>query len=250
MYPQQRRDALLTLLAKHGFVSYADLANELGVSEMTVRRDLRALKEAGLVETVVGGGQVKGSANEVGFMAKRILQAEAKEEISRLARSLIEPGMTVGLTAGTTTWTLSQSLRGFRDVTFVTNSTNVALALKSGGFDDIYLTGGHFRTPSDALVGPLAEAAAMQVHTDILFMGVHGIDVEKGMSTPNMLEASVNRVLMNKTDRVVLLFDHTKWGVEAFAHIAPMDAVDDIITDVARPETNAAMQLGIRVQVV
>lgn len=249
MYPHERREALLTLLSQHGFVSYGKLAEELGVSEVTIRRDLRALKDDGLVETVIGGGQVKGSANELGFMTKRVMQQAEKSRIARCALKLIEPGMTIGLTAGTTTWALAKSLRGFRELTFVTNSTNVALELKAGGYDDIHLTGGQFRTPSDALVGPLAETAASQLHTDVLFMGVHGIDVETGVSTPNLLEASINRILMRKTNRVVLLFDHTKWGIEALAHIAPTDAVDDIITDVKRPECDKVAELGVQVQI-
>ncbi|WAH35952.1 DeoR/GlpR family DNA-binding transcription regulator [Alicyclobacillus dauci] len=249
MYPHERREALLTLLSKHGFVSYRDLADELGVSEVTIRRDLRNLKDEGLVETVVGGGQVKGTASEVSFMSKRVLQQESKQQIARAALKLIEPGMTIGFTAGTTTWTLAQSIRGFQDLTFVTNSTNVALGLTSNGYHDIYLTGGHFRTPSDALVGPLAETAASQLHTDLLFMGVHGIHRENGLSTPNVLEASINRVLMRKSDRVVLLFDHTKWGVEALAHIAALDEIDDIVTDTDTPETSVAKELGIQVHI-
>lgn len=247
MYPHERRNTLLTLLSKHGFASYADLARELGVSEVTVRRDLRVLKEQGLVETVVGGGQVKGSTSEVSFMTKRVMQQAAKERIAREAKKIIEPGMCIALTAGTTTWALAKSIRGFSDLTFVTNSTNVAQELKAGGYDDIYLTGGHYRTPSDALVGPIAEATASQLHTDILFMGVHGIDVETGISTPNVLEAAVNQAFMRKTDKVVVLCDHTKWGVQAFASITQLDAIDTAITDVECPQLSALRELGIEV---
>ncbi|MCL6442194.1 MAG: DeoR/GlpR family DNA-binding transcription regulator [Alicyclobacillus sp.] len=231
MYPIERREALLTLLSKHGFVSYRELAERLNVSEITVRRDLRALQEMGLVETVTGGGQVKRSAVEPGFASKQILQQQEKLLIARRALTLIEPNMTIGFSAGTTTWTLAQQVVGFQNLTFVTNSTNVALALKQNEWQDIHLTGGQFRTPSDALVGPLAELSARQLHTDILFLGVHGIDLAHGISTPNVLEASINRVLMERTDKVVLLFDHTKWGTQALARIAGVEEADVVITD-------------------
>lgn len=249
MYPHERRQRLLTLLSQRGFASYHDLAIELNVSEVTVRRDLRALQDEGLVETVVGGGQVKGSAREVEFMAKRVLQREEKERIAKAARQLIDPGMTIGLTAGTTTWTLAGRLTGFQDLTFVTNSTNAAQALQVNGYSGIHLTGGQFRTPSDALVGPVADMVARQFHTDMLFIGVHGIDVNSGLSTPNLLEASVNRALMEKTNRVVLVFDHTKWGIEAFAHIASLDEIDDIVTDSETYEVDVLRQRGVRVHV-
>ena len=219
------------LLAKHGFASYGDLAARLNVSKMTVRRDMDVLQEAGLVEKVSGGAQVAGSAQEPPYTAKRLLQQPEKRAIAQAALPLIEPGMTVGLSAGTTTWTLARAIRGFGKLVFVTNSTNIALDLHQGGWTDIILTGGHFRTPSDALVGPLAEAAVRRLHIDLLFMGAHGIDLDGGVSTPNLQEAAVNRLLMERSDRVAVLFDHTKWGVKALAHIADLDEIDVLVTD-------------------
>lgn len=212
-------------------MSYSELAQRLGVSENTVRRDLKLLQDEGLVETVVGGGHMVRSAEEPTYLTKRVMNQEEKQAIAQTALQLIEPGMTIGLSAGTTTWTLAREIRGFSELTFVTNSTNIALALKTNGWHDIHLTGGHFRTPSDALVGPLAEASARMLHTDILFLGVHGIDLSYGISTPNLLEASINRALMERTERVVLVVDHTKWGIQALAQIASMDEIDAIVTD-------------------
>ncbi|EPZ48242.1 MULTISPECIES: DeoR/GlpR family DNA-binding transcription regulator [Alicyclobacillus] len=235
MYPAQRRDALVRLLSTEGFVSIHDLATRFDVSEITIRRDLKVLQQQGLVEKVVGGGQLTKSANEPTFMHKRVLQQAEKERIATTALTLIESGMTIGLSAGTTTWTLANRLRygirGIEHLTFVTNSTNVAIALKSNGWDDIHLTGGHFRTPSDALVGPLAEESARRLHTDLLFLGVHGVDLAAGVSTPNLQEASIDRVLMERTETVVLVFDHTKWGIRALAHLATLDEVDVVVTD-------------------
>lgn len=248
MYPDQRRQALVDLLAKKGFISIQDLAVELEVSEITIRRDLKVLQQQGLAQRVVGGGKAPRSANEPAFMNKRVMQQAEKALIAETALTLIEPGMTIGLSAGTTTWTLAQRIRpgvqNLENLTFVTNSTNVALALKSHGWNDIHLTGGHFRTLSDALVGPLAEDSARKLHTDQLFLGVHGIDLTYGLSTPNLQEASINRVLMGQTESVVLLFDHTKWGIRALAHLATFEEVDVVVTNVPAHETGAGSEVA------
>ncbi len=219
------------------------------MSEMTVRRDLRVLQEQGLVEHVLGGGQVAGSAHEPAFMAKRVIQQWEKTCIAKAALRLIDPGMTIGFTAGTTTWTLAQHIRGFSDLTFITNSTNIALDLNGNGWMDIILTGGNFRTPSDAMVGPLAEATVKKLHMDVLFLGLHGADVEFGLSTPNILEASINRAMMEQAEKVVAVFDHTKWGVQALAHIADFDEIDVLITDDAagQAEIEQVQNLGVTI---
>lgn len=238
MYPQERRGALLLLLGQRGFMSYREMSTCLQVSEITIRRDLRVLQDQGLVTTVMGGGQVAKSARELPYQSKRVLQQAEKEAISLAALQLVETGMTITLSAGTTTWMIAQRLipgangyGGLSDLHFVTNSPNIAEVLQTNGWTDIYLTGGHYRTPSDALVGPLADAAARQFHTDLLFMGANGIDVSQGFSTPNMPEAALNRVFMEQTQKVVLAVDHTKWGIQAMCRIANVEDVDVLLTD-------------------
>lgn len=228
---RQRHEALVLLMAQNGYLTVKDLAQRLGVSEMTVRRDLQALQMEGLAQRMPGGGQVAGTAAEPSFMAKRLLQREQKEAIARTARTLVEPRMTIGLTAGTTTWMLAKWLRAVPGLTVVTNSTNVALEFGQGYGGDIILTGGQFRTPSDALVGPLAEASARVLHTDLVFVGVHGLSVDAGLTTPNILEASINRVLIEGSDRVVVVCDSTKWGVRALAQTAGIGMVDLVVSD-------------------
>ncbi|WP_281267815.1 DeoR/GlpR family DNA-binding transcription regulator [Sulfoacidibacillus thermotolerans] len=231
MHPKQRQDALLLLIAKHGFLSVRELAEQLQVSEMTIRRDLRVLEEKGLVDSVTGGVEVSRSANEPSFHAKRLLQQAEKWAIAKAALKWIEPNMTVGFSAGTTTWMLANRMTGFRDLTFVTNSTNIALELSQRGWSNIILSGGYFRTPSDALVGPLAERSLRMLHVDVLFLGVHGLDVGQGLTTPNLSEAAVDRLFMERASKVIVLCDHTKWGIRALAHIANLDEVDLVITD-------------------
>ncbi|QQE77938.1 DeoR/GlpR family DNA-binding transcription regulator [Alicyclobacillus sp. SO9] len=257
MYPAERQRKLVDLLAQKGFISIQDLADALSVSEITIRRDLNRLHRQGVVEKVVGGGQISKSAAEPTFMNKRVLQRAEKAAIASEVLTLIEPGMTIGLSAGTTTWTVAQKLKSnhhsLDDLTFVTNSTNVATVLKQNGWNDIHLTGGQFRTPSDALVGPLAEESARKLHTDLLCLGVHGIDAGFGLSTPNLQESAINRILMENTERVVLAFDHTKWGIRALAHQANLDEVDAIVTNETEnsdADWDALRQTGIDLHLV
>ncbi|WP_328702118.1 DeoR/GlpR family DNA-binding transcription regulator [Alicyclobacillus fructus] len=240
VYPKERQRVLLELLAQHGFASYRQLAERLGVSEITVRRDMKALEAQGLVETAFGGGQVARAARELPYTDKRILQIPEKMAIAKAALQQIESGMTIAIAAGTTTWVLAQHIAGFQNLTFLTNSVNVATELSKNGYRDIFLTGGQFRTPSDALVGPVAEQMIRQFRADILFLGASGIHVDHGLSTPNVLEAAVNRAMMERAARIVVLADHTKWGVESLIRFAKLGEIDALITDRQPGEAEAA----------
>ncbi|MGB3633348.1 MAG: DeoR/GlpR family DNA-binding transcription regulator, partial [Rubrobacteraceae bacterium] len=130
-----------------------------------------------------------------------------------------------------------------------TNSTNVALTLQEKGWAQIVLSGGIFRTPSDALVGPFAERTLKTLNADILFMGVHGIHPDAGLTTPNVAEAETNRCLVDAAQKVVVVADHTKLGVIALAKIAPLSRVDVLVTDEkANPELLREIELaGVQV---
>lgn len=254
LYPSERQDALVEILRERHFASLHDLAESLNVSEVTVRRDLKRLKEHGLVRTVVGGAELAGSATEPPFRYKRVLKPQEKEVIARRALELIHPGMTISLSAGTTTWTLAKLMKPGNlsgQVTFITNSVNVAIALQNNGWAEIVLCGGNFRTPSDALVGPLAELTLRRLYSDILFLGIHGMDVERGLMTPNLLEQSTNRALIEQSGHVVVLADHSKWGAMATARVATWDEVNLLITDSAggQAQVEALRKMGVHVDV-
>jgi DeoR/GlpR family transcriptional regulator of sugar metabolism len=142
-------------------------------------------------------------------------------------------------------------MRGFDGLTFVTNSTNVAVELQKNGWSNIILSGGNFRTPSDALVGPLAEHAIRSLYSDVLFLGAHAVDVRAGMSTPNILEAAVDQALIENSHRVVLVVDHYKCGTRSLAHIAGLSAVDLVVTDDGGGEEHIRRirEIGVPVQV-
>jgi DeoR/GlpR family transcriptional regulator of sugar metabolism len=234
MLARQRQAIMLQRVREDGAVRVADLVRDLGVSDMTVRRDLEVLDDQGLLEKVHGGATaLVGSALfEPGFAVKSSLQQGEKDAIADAAAGLVEPGMAIGVSAGTTTYALAQRLADIAGITVVTNSIPVADVLHEIGRRDqtIILTGG-MRTRSNALVGPFAVTALRTVHVDIVFCGVHGMDPHSGCTCPNLLEADTDRALIDAGRRLVVVADHTKWGVIGISSIARLDQVDVLITD-------------------
>ncbi|MCW2903219.1 MAG: DeoR family transcriptional regulator [Streptosporangiaceae bacterium] len=234
MLAPQRRQTILARIRERGAVRVADLVRELGVSDMTVRRDLEALAERGLVDKVHGGATSvgPGSTEEPGFAAKSVRQRREKEAIAAHAAELVRPGSAVALSAGTTTWTLAQHLTGVPGLTVVTNSIQVADTFYRSGRADqtVVLTGG-VRTPSDALVGPVAVAALRSLNVDLLLLGVHGVSTHAGFTTPNLMEAETDRAMVGAARRLIVLADHTKWGVIGISTIAGLGDADVLIAD-------------------
>jgi DeoR/GlpR family transcriptional regulator of sugar metabolism len=206
---------------------------------MTVRRDIVALARRGLVARVHGGATALSgrSADEPGFAVKSALQTGQKQAIAACAAALVGPGDSVAVSGGTTTYAVAVQLRSVPELTVVTNSVPVAEALHAGGREDLtlVLTGG-VRTPSDALVGPVAVAALRSLHVDWLFLGVHGFDDRAGFTTPNLVEAETNRALIASARRVVVTADSTKWGVVGLSSMARLDEVDVLVTDDGLPQ--------------
>ncbi|MEV3988415.1 DeoR/GlpR family DNA-binding transcription regulator [Streptomyces sp. NPDC049837] len=240
---EQRRALILDEVRRRGGVRVNELTRKLNVSDMTVRRDLDALARQGVIEKVHGGAVplVEASTHEPGFEAKSSLEQGAKEDIARAAAAMAVPGSAIALSGGTTTYALAQHLLEVPDLTVVTNSVRVAdvfhTAQRTGsggaprpGAATVVLTGG-VRTPSDSLVGPVADQAIRSLHFDVLFLGVHGISVEAGLSTPNLAEAETNRRFIRSARRVVVVADHTKWGVVGLSSFARLDQIDALVTD-------------------
>lgn len=226
-----RHEVILDALRRERVVRISDLAAQLGVSLMTVRRDIEQLEEGGKLERIHGGAKLPGdaSAHEPGFELKSTQLTAEKRAIAVAAASLVKEGMAVGLSAGTTTWALAKELTGGPRITVVTNSMRIADLFHPGG-SSVILIGGE-RTPSDALVGPIATGALKQLHLDLLFLGVHGMDAGAGFTTPNLLEAETDRAFMAAARRTVVLADHTKWGMLGISTIAALDEADEVISD-------------------
>lgn len=238
MLATQRQAFILHEIRRVGAVRVSDLTTLTGVSDMTIRRDLEHLAAGGAIRKVHGGAVANGNATEEpGFAAKSQLEQPAKIAIARLAADLIRPGSAVALSAGTTTWTLAQYVVGIPGLTVVTNSTTVADLIgadTSAAGQTIILTGG-VRTPSAALVGPVADQSIRSLHVDQLFLGVHGMDAMAGFTTPNLAEAETNQALIQSANQVIICADSTKWSTIGLASFAPLSAADIVITDDGLP---------------
>src|SRR6266516_2094549 len=223
--PAQRQERILGEVARNGGARVSELTELLGVSDMTVRRDLDTLAR-------------RGSTDEPGFEAKSSQERPAKDAIARRAAEFVEPGIAVAVTAGTTTYALAHHLARVPELTVVTNSLPVAEVLDASGRPDqtVVLSGG-VRTLSDALVGPVAVRAIRSLHVDWGFMGVHGIHPDAGFTSPNLLEAETNRAVLASARRLVVLADHTKWEVVGLSTIASLEQASVVITDWGMPES-------------
>lgn len=226
----QRQAAILELLTRRGFVSVSQLRQELGFSVATLRRDLDRLQHAGQLRRTHGGAVLDGS-REVPFALKVGTMVEAKERIAEVAAGMVQDGEAIGFTGGTTTQQVARSLAQRHRLTVVTNALTVAMELARSDVR-IIVTGGELRGQTFELVGPLAEPVLAQIHLDLVFVGVDGLSVTGGLTTPNPTEARINRVLIERATRVVVVTDHTKLGRNTFSQIAPIDIVDVLITDV------------------
>lgn len=239
MLAQQRQSRIMSELQRLGAVKVSDLVTALGVSDMTIRRDLDVLARQGLLDKVHGGATLRTgrSTDEPGFAAKSGRETAEKEAIGRRAAQLVQPGTAVALTAGTTTYALARSLAGVPGLTVVTNSIPVAEVLHqlAGADATVILTGG-LRTPSDALVGPVAVDALRGLHVDLCFMGVHGMDERTGFTTPNLMEAETNRAMVESARRLVVVADHTKWGTLGLSRIARLEEAGALVSDTGLPQ--------------
>ena len=231
---RQRHDVIVAEVRRRGTVRVSELSTLLGVSDMTIRRDLEILDETGLVTKVHGGAMLRTerSSDEPGFEAKSLRNMAEKHAIAMAAAATIAPGSAIGITAGTTTWQLAYHLVDIPHLTVVTNSVRVSDVLYRAPRPDriVVLTGGD-RTPSDALVGPVALATLRTLHLDVVCMGVHGMAVESGFTTPNLMEADINRAFVDATPHLMVLADHTKWNLIGLSTIAPLDTAATVISD-------------------
>lgn len=252
MLAAERRHAILRALHADGAVRVADLAAELDVSEMTVRRDLDAMDAQNLLRKVHGGAVSRHNRGEEPWSSVKAGQHRAeKAAIATVAAATVEDGMTIAISAGTSTTEFARRLRGRSSITVITNSINVFEVLtdpsvEGAGAPQVYLSGG-VRTPSDALVGPIADAALASFRVDAAYLGVHGFDPDAGLTTPNLAEAQTNRTMIGISASLIVVADHTKFGEIGTNVFAPLRQVDTMVVDdglAAEQRAVVAAQVG------
>lgn len=253
MLNEERRRAILEVVSHDGRALVKDLARRFRTSEVTIRKDLEVLNSHGLLHRTHGGVlPVQGGAlADPTLREKEELHRKEKLRIGTAAASLVQDGQVVVLDSGTTTTCIARMLRDLKNVTIITNAVNVATEL-AGAAPEVILTGGMLRKNSFSLVGPIAEETLHRLNADILFLGVDGFDVQYGLSTPNILEAKVNRAMIDIAKRVIAVCDSSKFGRRSLSLIAPTSAVHHIITDSQIPPSDlrGLKKAGIEVTLV
>ena len=234
MLARHRQSLILQAVRNDGSARVSDLTQRLGVSDMTIRRDLEVLAREGLIEKVHGGAVMPGTTagQEPGFDSKVAFAQPEKADIARSAAALVRPGSAIALTGGTTTFALAQCLLDVPGLTIVTNSLRISnlFSGRPDGATAPVLTGG-VRIQSDTLVGPVADLTIRSLRFDLVFTGCYGIDPDAGLTTPNLAEAETNRAFIRAGRRFVVLADHTKWGVTSLSSFASLSDVDVLVTD-------------------
>jgi DeoR family transcriptional regulator, aga operon transcriptional repressor len=250
---EERRRAILDLLVRQGRVLVNDLSRHLGTSQVTIRKDLEILHAQGQVHRTHGGALPArdGTLEDPTLREKEKLHRQEKLRIAECAAAKVKEGQVVILDSGTTTTAIARALRGFQHLTIVTNAVNIAAEL-AGTAIEVILTGGTLRKNSFSLVGPIAEDTLRRLSADLLFLGVDGFDVHYGLSTPNLLEAKVNRVMAEVAKRTVAVCDSSKFGRRSLSLIVSPSALQEIITDRGAPKTDLRIlkRAGIEVTLV
>ncbi|WSL76639.1 DeoR/GlpR family DNA-binding transcription regulator [Kitasatospora sp. NBC_01266] len=232
MFAAERRQLILEMVRANGAVSLRELARVVQTSEVTVRRDVRALEAEGLLDRRHGGAVLPGGfSREPGYPQKTHLAAAEKSAIADLAATLVEEGDAVVIGAGTTTQELARRLARVPGLTVVTNSLLVAQALAHANRVEVVMTGGTLRGSNYALVGSGAEQSLHGLRVSKAFISGSGLTAERGLSTTNMLSASVDRALVQSATEVIVLADHTKLGTDTMFQTVPTDAITRLVTD-------------------
>lgn len=251
---QGRRSSILAKLREDASVSVAELSSIFGVSEVTIRKDLRILKERNLLVRVHGGAILSSSNVDAAFEerhydSKMLVNSVEKQAIGRAAAAHIKDGDTILVDSGTTALEVVRNLDAFRDLTIITNSLSVISEVQRYNRFRVILLGGTVRETSQSLVGPLAESNLKIFFCDKLFLGVDSFSVEDGLSTPSIEEAHTNQVMITRAKEVIAVFDSSKVNKRALAYIAGVDKIDTIITDAHFPSSVRSQLKSMKVAV-
>ncbi|WP_346012079.1 DeoR/GlpR family DNA-binding transcription regulator [Streptomyces sp. SID3343] len=252
MFAAERRQLILEMVRANGAVSLRELARVVQTSEVTVRRDVRALEAEGLLDRRHGGAVLPGGlSREPSYSQKTHLAAAEKAAMADLAVSLVDEGDAIVVGAGTTTQELARRLARIPGLTVVTNSLLVAQVLAHANRVEVVMTGGTLRGSSYALVGSGAEQALAGLRVRRAFVSGNGLTAERGLSTPNMLSASVDRALIQAAHEVVVMVDHTKIGVDTMFQTVAPERITHLVTDedAPGPESEALAELGAQVHI-
>ncbi len=250
----ERHSKIIEVVLERGRVTIPEICQMFHVSEMTARRDLNELDRQGLLRRVHGGAVANlGRSYEPPYQMRATKNQEAKAAIGQKAAELIYDGDSIALDVGTTTLEIVRGLKGKRNLTILTNCLQIAnlvvdvLSLETEA--RLIVAGGIVRPRELSMIGALPERVYQEFHVDKAFIGIAGISLEDGLTEYNIEDAQIKRILFRSAREKIVVADSSKFGVTTFASVAPLSAVDKIVTDARAPAdmVEQIRQLGVEV---
>jgi DeoR family transcriptional regulator of aga operon len=249
----ERHKYILDKLNQVGFVSVADLAKDMDVTMVTIRKDLRILEEKGLLYRSHGSATpVSPYVNDRSVNEKKLVSVEEKMKIAQIALQFIEDEEAIIIGSGTTVVSFASAIPKNKKLTVLTAAMNVTLALIDAPDIEIVQLGGVVRKSSSSVVGHFAEEMMMHFACAKLFLSADGISIDHGLTTSHMMEAHLNSQMINSVQKRIVLADSSKFGKKAFGKICNLEDIDVVITDSGIPEVykEKLEEMGIEVMVV
>ena len=232
----ERRTKILELLEKRGQITVMDLSRRFKTSEVTIRNDLKALHDRGLIRRAHGGAvKVTTVSMDPSLKIKAELHADEKRRIGAAAAEMINDGDSIILDSGTTTHQIARQIKHKKDLKVITNGLNIAMELFGANDIQLIFLGGVIRQNSLSAVGHFAEDILAQLSADKVFLAVDACDLEFGLSTPNVEESQVNQAMARIAKEKILVADSSKFGKRSLSRIIPLSEIDVIVTDRGLP---------------
>jgi DeoR family transcriptional regulator of aga operon len=249
----ERHQHIISRLKKEGSVSVVNLCEELNVSSVTIRKDLKLLEDKELLYRTHGGGTLSNPYTvDRPVNEKVMIRSVEKLSIGEAASRLIEPNDCILIASGTTVLSFAKNIQPKGNLTVITAALNVALELIYHPEIEVIQLGGLLRKSSSSVTGSYAEKILDDFSCSKLFLGVDGIDVEFGLTTTNMMEAQLNKKMINASQKTIVLADSSKFGKRGFGKICGLEDIEQVITDshISEHMVETLKGMGIEVTVV
>ncbi|HOZ84213.1 MAG TPA: DeoR/GlpR family DNA-binding transcription regulator [Niabella sp.] len=249
----ERHQQILELIKKEGSIKVNDLCTDFNVSSVTIRKDLQFLEDRNLLYRTHGGATLSNPYIADRHVDEKVaLQAAEKHRIGEFAAKLIEPNDCILIASGTTVQFFAKNIFAKDSLTVVTSALNVALELMNHQNVEVIQLGGIMRKTSASVTGVYAENLLKDFSCSKLFLGVDGIDLEFGLTTSNMMEALLNKKMIEASQKTIVLVDSSKFGKRGFGKICGLEDIEQIITDsnISEHTVNTLESMGVEVTVL
>lgn len=251
LYMEERRQGILALLDKLGRVSVSDLSDRFSVSEVTIRADLQALADGGMLMRTHGGAlKIDPAVFDITLTSRRARMADEKIRIGQAASEFVQNGDSIFLDSSSTSLAIAPNIKDRRNLTVITNGIAVSQELMDAPDVAVVMAGGRLRRDTASLVGPDGLGTLSRYNIQKGFFGAHGVNVWDGLTDVSADEAEVKRSLVEKSRMVIAVLDATKWGRVGLSSFTPLQAVNVIISDVNAPPELVAQVRGLGLEVI